>query len=183
MFGDPILNGVIKLVIEFIILVVIGKLKHLFLLDSVNVLKLSLPVPVFIEQVVVRLQFLSYFTNQVEVLFGLISGDAELRVELVLDFHPKQSFSLHKLHDEPQVEAPHPDYNEHNQERYEYVGTIHLVSFFILLLEELKFFRCVSLKCLVLQKLLIYLFPLEIRFQKMVDLVHPINYRCVGEKH
>ena len=118
-----------------------------------------------------------------EVLFGLISGDAELRVELVLDFHPKQSFSLHKLHDEPQVEAPNPDYYQHNQEWYEHVSAINLVGFFVLLLVELKFLRCVSLKSLAFQKLLVYLFPHEIGFQKMIYLVHPINYRCVSEQH
>ena len=183
MLRYPILNGVVKLFIKFVILVVVRELKHLFLLDSVDVLKFSLPVPVFIEQVVVGLQFLSDFANQVEVLFGLISGDAELRVELILDLHPKQSFPLHKLHDEPQVEAPNPDYDEHNQERYEYVSAIHLISFFILLLVELKFLLCVVLESLALQKLLVDLFPLKISFQKVVDFVDPVNNRCVSEQH
>jgi len=49
---------------------VIAELLLLYRGYCVNILEFSLPIPIFIKQVIVRPQFLRDFTNQMQILLG-----------------------------------------------------------------------------------------------------------------
>lgn len=63
---------VLVLLHVFHVLVAIRELKKLLLLDAIDILELSLPIPVLVKQVIVALQFLGDFAHQMQVLLGFI---------------------------------------------------------------------------------------------------------------
>lgn len=102
------------------------------LLNSIDVLEFSLPIPILVEQIIVALQFLSNLSHKMEILLGLISGNTILRAIDALNLHPQQPLSLHESHHEPQVYAPeHYDHKDH-QERYHHIRAVHFIFLCVL---------------------------------------------------
>ena len=113
--------SLLKLLSSFVILhsllcEVVGELLLLHIGDSIDVLELPLPVPVLVEEVVVRPQFLSHFSYQVQVLLRHESADVNVRVLLVQHLDPDQSLSSHHGFHEPEVETPDHDDAENDSQ-------------------------------------------------------------------
>ena len=79
------------------------------LLNDIDILKLSLSVPILIKEVVVASQLLCDFSNQLKVLLCYISRYGDAGIVLTEYFNPDQSFSSHNSFHKSEVEAPDHD--------------------------------------------------------------------------
>jgi hypothetical protein len=84
--------------------------------NSVDVLELSLPIPVFIKQIVVAPKFLGNFSHKMKVLLGQESGNENVAVLLIEHLYPDKSLSRHDCLHEPEVETPDHNDSENNGE-------------------------------------------------------------------
>ena len=75
------------------------ELGGLLICDALGILILALPVPVFVKHIVQRLDFLSYLTNQMQILFGVIPSYLNLSVEEILNLDPNQSLPFDEGND------------------------------------------------------------------------------------
>ena len=80
----------------------------------INVLHFTLPVPILVEQWIIRLEFLCYFSDQVQVLLGLVPAYIYLWIEVVLYLDPERAIRFQKVADEVYIEAP-DKYNQDYQ--------------------------------------------------------------------
>lgn len=138
-FFFNVIYGVYSLVFFNIILLrIIAELLLFNLRDGFDVLELSLHVPVFVEEVVVAPQFLSNFTNQMQIL--LCFKPRYLNIVLLVEyFYIDQFLSCSDSLHESEIEAPDHDDTKDNWKRHHnnpILNIIHIKHFinFILLI-------------------------------------------------
>ena len=89
---------------------------------------LTLHVPILVKKVVVASEFLSYFANQVQVLFGLDARDEEVIISLIHYFNIDQASPRHYSFHEPKVEAPNHYDSEYHAKRKHYNPIFNIVN-------------------------------------------------------
>lgn len=174
---DLIRTFLFLFVLSRILSLAIGELELLLLRYAVNILEFSLPIPILIEEVVVTLELLSDLAHQMQILLSDIPSDAVFRVLIILHFHPKEPFTLHERHHEPEVEAPDHDDHQDNEEGHHDELVIHFVVLLVLVLvisEELVLlFVCdhlvIELKTRVDGVLQVQLLQVPVNFVDAVD--------------
>ena len=91
------------------------------LLNDIDILELSLSVPILIKEVVVASQLLCDFSNQLKVLLCYISRYGDAGIVLAQYFNPDQSFSSHNSFHKSEVETPdHDDTEDDSQGDHDY---------------------------------------------------------------
>lgn len=98
------------------------------MLDVVNVRELPLLIPVFVKQRIISLQLLRYFADHAQVLLSLVAADAVVTACIVLNFDPDEFLAADIRHDEPQIKAPHHDYEKHQYQRHHHVLVLDFIE-------------------------------------------------------
>ena len=145
---------------------IVGKLLLLNIGDSIDVLELSLTVPIFVEQIVVASQLLGHLSNEMEVLLGQKSRDIDITVLLVKNLDPNESLSRHDSFHKSKVKAPDhnntqndcqrshddPILNVVNTEDRRVNTIINTIAVFIIASSRLVEISRVSISVVLLQK-------------------------------
>ena len=100
--------------------ILVRELGALFYCYALDVLELTLAVPVFIKEIGDQFELLSHLTDHVQVAFCLISSHRVFRVLKILDLNPNELFPFHKSNKKPEVEEPGRYECEHDDERHHY---------------------------------------------------------------
>lgn len=104
--------------VHVLVIFVGEKNKHAFL-NAVNILKLTLLIPILVEQRVEALQPLRDFSNQVQILFSLHPRYVVFVVDQVQHFDPENFLPLGIGNHELQIEAPYENDGEDANEGQE----------------------------------------------------------------
>ena len=75
-------------------------------LYTINILILSLLIPIFVKQRIITFQLLGYFGDQVEIFFGIVARHLNVRFKRVLHFNPDNATSFHHYAYDLQIKTP-----------------------------------------------------------------------------
>lgn len=88
---------------------IVWELLLLHIRNGINILELSLSIPILIEEVVVASELLSNFADKMQVLLSHESWNEDVAVLLIQNLNPDEPLSSHHGFHESEVEAPYHD--------------------------------------------------------------------------